>query len=59
MTSITASLGVASYPDRGRTGFVAIQATDAALYRAKAAGRNQVIVADRSGLKINLTYSCL
>ncbi|WP_341736661.1 PAS domain S-box protein [Microcoleus sp. CAWBG640] len=47
MTSITASLGVASYPDRGKTGFAVIQAADAALYRAKAAGRNQVIVADR------------
>jgi diguanylate cyclase (GGDEF)-like protein/PAS domain S-box-containing protein len=46
MTSITASLGVASYPDRGKTGFAVIQAADAALYRAKAAGRNQVIVAD-------------
>jgi diguanylate cyclase (GGDEF)-like protein/PAS domain S-box-containing protein len=47
MKSITASLGVACYPDRGTTGCAVIQAADAALYRAKAAGRNQVIVADR------------
>ena len=47
MESITASLGVACYPDRGTTGCAVIQAADAALYRAKAAGRNQVIVADR------------
>jgi len=47
MESITASLGVACYPDRGTTGCAVIQAADAALYRAKAAGRNQVMVADR------------
>ncbi len=47
MKSITASLGVACYPDRGMTGCAVIQAADAALYRAKAAGRNQVIIADR------------
>ncbi|MFM9265785.1 diguanylate cyclase [Tychonema sp. BBK16] len=45
MESITASMGVACYPDRGTTGCAVIQAADAALYRAKAAGRNQVIVA--------------
>lgn len=47
MGSITASLGVACFPDQGMTGNAVIQAADAALYRAKAAGRNQVIAAIR------------
>jgi diguanylate cyclase (GGDEF)-like protein/PAS domain S-box-containing protein len=42
---ITASLGVASFPQHGATGNAIIQEADAALYRAKAAGRNQVILA--------------
>jgi diguanylate cyclase (GGDEF)-like protein len=42
---LTASLGVASFPHHGTTGNAVIQAADAALYRAKAAGRNQVVVA--------------
>jgi diguanylate cyclase (GGDEF)-like protein/PAS domain S-box-containing protein len=47
MDVVTASLGVASYPDHGLTGNAVIQAADAALYRAKAAGRNQVIIAGK------------
>lgn len=43
---LTASFGVACFPDQGITGNSVIQAADAALYRAKAAGRNQVIVAN-------------
>jgi diguanylate cyclase (GGDEF)-like protein/PAS domain S-box-containing protein len=43
--NLTISLGVASFPMHGVTGTALIQAADAALYRAKAAGRNQVIVA--------------
>jgi diguanylate cyclase (GGDEF)-like protein/PAS domain S-box-containing protein len=42
---ITASLGVASFPAHGVTGTSLIKAADEALYRAKAAGRNQVLVA--------------
>lgn len=42
---ITVSLGVACFPTHGSTGNTIIQAADAALYRAKAAGRNQVVVA--------------
>ncbi|NJL88526.1 MAG: diguanylate cyclase [Coleofasciculaceae cyanobacterium SM2_1_6] len=42
---LTISLGVAAFPQHGTTGAAVIQAADAALYRAKAAGRNQVIVA--------------
>jgi diguanylate cyclase (GGDEF)-like protein/PAS domain S-box-containing protein len=45
MGNLTASLGVASFPQHGATGTAVLQAADAALYRAKAAGRNQVIVA--------------
>lgn len=43
--SLTASFGVASFPQHGVTGSAVMQAADAALYRAKAAGRNQVLVA--------------
>lgn len=42
---ITASLGVASFPEHGTNGTTLIQIADAALYRAKATGRNRVIVA--------------
>jgi len=44
---LTASFGVACFPAQGITGNSVIQAADAALYRAKAAGRNQVIVANK------------
>jgi diguanylate cyclase (GGDEF)-like protein/PAS domain S-box-containing protein len=43
---ITLSLGVAVYPDHGDTGLEIIQAADGALYRAKQAGRDRVMVAD-------------
>jgi len=43
--SLTASFGVASFPQHGVTGNAVIQSADAALYRAKAAGRNQVLIA--------------
>jgi diguanylate cyclase (GGDEF)-like protein/PAS domain S-box-containing protein len=42
---ITVSLGVAVFPDHGPTSEALIQAADAALYRAKQGGRNQVIAA--------------
>ena len=40
------SLGVAVYPDHGDTGFQLIQSADAALYRAKKAGRDRVAAAE-------------
>jgi len=43
--SVTLSLGVAVFPDHGATGDAVIRAADAALYRAKQAGRNRVAVA--------------
>ena len=46
----TASFGVASFPTQGITSNTVIQAADAALYRAKAAGRNQVIVANKPNI---------
>jgi len=41
-TSVTASLGVASYPDDAADRRSLIEAADAALYRAKEAGRDRV-----------------
>jgi diguanylate cyclase (GGDEF)-like protein/PAS domain S-box-containing protein len=42
----TVSLGVAIFPEHGTTGEDLLRAADDALYRAKASGRNQVVVAD-------------
>jgi diguanylate cyclase (GGDEF)-like protein/PAS domain S-box-containing protein len=44
---ITASFGVANYPEHGETIEIIIYAADAALYLAKEGGRNRVVVADR------------
>jgi diguanylate cyclase (GGDEF)-like protein len=45
IASPTLSLGVAAYPDNGSTSDEVLRAADAALYRAKGEGRNQVAVA--------------
>jgi diguanylate cyclase (GGDEF)-like protein len=42
---LTASIGVASFPEDGRTYTALIHASDIALYQAKASGRNRVIAA--------------
>jgi len=42
------SLGVAVYPDHGDTGLQLIQSADAALYRAKKAGRDRVMAAENA-----------
>ena len=42
--SVTISAGVAAYPEHGTTGETLVQAADAALYRAKNAGRDRVVV---------------
>ena len=44
--ALTASLGIACYPDHGETFRSLIQSADKALYCAKEAGRNQVMVAE-------------
>jgi diguanylate cyclase (GGDEF)-like protein len=41
------SIGVASYPENGRTLAELLESADKALYRAKETGRNRVCVADR------------
>lgn len=43
---ITASMGVAVFPDHGRTAQSLIEAADKALYRSKAAGRDRVTMAE-------------
>lgn len=43
---IDVSLGVAAFPDHGETAEALIPAADAALYRAKAEGRDRVMVAE-------------
>ncbi|MBM4300410.1 MAG: diguanylate cyclase [Deltaproteobacteria bacterium] len=45
----TLSLGVAVYPDHGDTGVQLIRSADAALYRAKQAGRDRVMAAEYDG----------
>jgi diguanylate cyclase (GGDEF)-like protein len=42
---VTASFGVAAYPDHGRTAEALFRAADQALYEAKRAGRDRVITA--------------
>ncbi|NEQ37299.1 MAG: PAS domain S-box protein [Okeania sp. SIO3I5] len=46
LDSITASFGVACYPQHGRTSDEVIQTADAALYRAKKQGRDRTVVAE-------------
>ena len=39
-------MGVAAFPEHGGVGSALLRAADAALYRAKREGRDQVILAD-------------
>jgi len=43
---ITISVGIAMFPDHGESGNEVLRAADAALYQAKRAGRNCVVVGD-------------
>jgi diguanylate cyclase (GGDEF)-like protein len=44
LDTVTLSIGVASYPEKGTTGEALLRAADAALYRAKEDGRDRVVV---------------
>lgn len=48
LNTLTASIGVACFPQHGTTPMAVIKAADGALYRAKANGRNCAIVATLS-----------
>jgi diguanylate cyclase (GGDEF)-like protein len=53
--TMTMSMGVAGYPEHGATGEALLRAADEALYRAKASGRDRVVVAgtrERGAVKI-------
>lgn len=43
LSPITISLGIATYPNDGKTPEDLIRKADAAMYAAKSAGRNQVV----------------
>lgn len=43
---ITLSIGIAMFPDHGESGYAVLLAADAAMYRAKQAGRNRVVIED-------------
>jgi diguanylate cyclase (GGDEF)-like protein len=45
---VTLSMGIAIYPHHGESAQAALRVADAALYRAKQAGRNRVVLADRA-----------
>jgi diguanylate cyclase (GGDEF)-like protein len=46
LPALTLSLGVAVFPKQGETSTALLKAADAALYRAKNAGRNRVCMAE-------------
>ena len=43
---VRCSMGVAAFPEHGEEGGSLLRAADAALYRAKREGRDQVMLAD-------------
>jgi diguanylate cyclase (GGDEF)-like protein len=49
LSRITASLGIATYPQHGERLDELVRAADAALYKAKAAGRNQIVATSAPG----------
>jgi diguanylate cyclase (GGDEF)-like protein len=46
LKNLTLSIGVAAYPQHGSTGLLILRAADKAMYRAKLAGKNKVMIAD-------------
>ena len=47
--SVTASVGVAAFPDDGEDLDALLKASDRAMYMAKASGRNRIETADAHG----------
>ncbi len=45
---LTISIGVAAFPEHGDSAEVILKSADKALYRAKEAGRNRVLVAEKA-----------
>ena len=50
LSGVTASIGVAVMPSHAAKGDALVAAADAALYRAKAQGRNRVVIADKRAM---------
>ncbi len=46
---VTVSIGVATYPDHGKTVDALLEAADKAMYEAKSAGKNRVAIAGETG----------
>ena len=51
MLKLTVSIGLASFPSYGDSGQAVLRAADVALYKAKAAGRNRVVMCAPSGAR--------
>jgi diguanylate cyclase (GGDEF)-like protein len=49
LSAVTLSIGVAVFPEHGESSTAILKAADAALYRAKHAGRNRVCMAEPNG----------
>ncbi len=59
LIAVTASFGVATFPQDGRTGDEVMAAADKALYAAKAAGRNRVNIHSESfGVSLEPSREC-
>lgn len=54
-TPITVSIGVAVFPEHGKTPEVLVETADLALYQAKRLGRNQVVLASQAVRKATRT----
>ncbi len=52
LTGVTLSAGVAIFPEHGPTGDAVLRAADAALYQAKARGRNRIVL-NRAGVFVD------
>ena len=46
LKNLTLSIGIAAYPQHGTSGLLTLRAADKAMYRAKLAGKNRVMIAE-------------